>query len=223
MTNFENLNFYWLFFAPAIFRRDKRTIFRNSRPRKISECNIHPKKWKFWWFSISRILVRKKRNFDINSPRNFQNCRNFRDYFWRFWDFEFHRAFLKKFRWPKISKILLFGPIYNTWKHFNNFFFQNSKISVFSGIKSEINHLRVVPLWFVSERFETVWIGWIPRTRFFPVEIFPNPNRDSDSVKNSESHDIHFLTWFPGNPTLELLIKICNCVGYTNMRGRFLL
>ena len=29
---------------------------------------------------------------------------------------------------------------------------------------------------------------------FFPVEIFPNPNTDSDSVKNSESHDIKFLT-----------------------------
>jgi len=29
---------------------------------------------------------------------------------------------------------------------------------------------------------------------FFPVEIFPMPNGDSDSVKNSESHDIKFLT-----------------------------
>ena len=34
---------------------------------------------------------------------------------------------------------------------------------------------------------------------FFPVEIFPNPNTDSDSVKNSESHDIKFLTRFSGN------------------------
>ena len=58
---------------------------------------------------------------------------------------------------------------------------------------------------------------------FLPVEIFPKPNRDSDSVKNSESHDIKFLTGFPGNPTLEFLIKICNCVGYTKVRGRFLL
>ena len=29
---------------------------------------------------------------------------------------------------------------------------------------------------------------------FFPVEIFPKPNGDSNSVKNSESHDIKFLT-----------------------------
>ena len=29
---------------------------------------------------------------------------------------------------------------------------------------------------------------------FLPVEIFPKPNRDSDSVKNSESHDIKCLT-----------------------------
>ena len=29
---------------------------------------------------------------------------------------------------------------------------------------------------------------------FFPVEIFPKPNRDSDSVNNSKSHDIKFLT-----------------------------
>ena len=42
---------------------------------------------------------------------------------------------------------------------------------------------------------------------FFPVHIFPNPNRDSDSVKNSESNDIKILTRFPGNPILEILIK----------------
>ena len=29
---------------------------------------------------------------------------------------------------------------------------------------------------------------------FCPVEIFPKPNRDSDSVKNSASHDIKFIT-----------------------------
>ena len=29
---------------------------------------------------------------------------------------------------------------------------------------------------------------------FFPVEIFPNPKRDSDSVKNSEVYDIKMLT-----------------------------
>ena len=55
------------------------------------------------------------------------------------------------------------------------------------------------------------------------MEIFPKPNRDSDSVKNSESHDIKFLTWFPGNPTLEILLNICNCVGCSYMRGCFLL
>ena len=31
------------------------------------------------------------------------------------------------------------------------------------------------------------------------------------------------LVRFPGNPTLEILIKIHNCVGSTNMRGRFLM
>ena len=55
------------------------------------------------------------------------------------------------------------------------------------------------------------------------MEIFSKPIRDSDSVENSETHDIKFLTRFPGNPTLEFLIQNCNCVGYTNMRGRFLL
>ena len=39
---------------------------------------------------------------------------------------------------------------------------------------------------------------------FFPVEISPNQNKDSDSVKNSESYDIKFLTRFPGNPVLEI-------------------
>ena len=29
---------------------------------------------------------------------------------------------------------------------------------------------------------------------FYPLEIFPKPNRDSDSVKNSESRDIKNLT-----------------------------
>ena len=42
---------------------------------------------------------------------------------------------------------------------------------------------------------------------FFPVHIFPNPNRDSDSVKNSESDDTKILTRFPGNPILEISIK----------------
>ena len=55
------------------------------------------------------------------------------------------------------------------------------------------------------------------------MEIFPKPNRDSDPVKNSESDDIICLARFPGNAILKILIKICNCVGYTNMRGRFLL
>ena len=41
-------------------------------------------------------------------------------------------------------------------------------------------------------------------------------------MKNSESDDIKILTGFPGNAILEILIKICNCVGGTNMRGRFL-
>ena len=53
------------------------------------------------------------------------------------------------------------------------------------------------------------------------MEIFPIPNRDSNSVKNSESDDIKILTRFPRNPILEILIKNCICVGSTNMRGRF--
>ena len=53
------------------------------------------------------------------------------------------------------------------------------------------------------------------------MEIFFSPNRFSESVRDAESHGIKILTRFPGNPILEILIKICNCVGYTNMRGRF--
>ena len=53
------------------------------------------------------------------------------------------------------------------------------------------------------------------------MHIFPNPNRDSDSVKNSESDDIKILTRFPGNAILEILIKKYYCVGSTKMRGRF--
>ena len=56
----------------------------------------------------------------------------------------------------------------------------------------------------------------------FPVEFFSNPRSDSKWVSNSESVDIKILTWFPGNLVLEILIKICKCVGSTNMRGRFL-
>ena len=37
---------------------------------------------------------------------------------------------------------------------------------------------------------------------FFPVKIFAKPNRDSDSVKNSESHDIKILTGFPGRSNI---------------------
>ena len=55
------------------------------------------------------------------------------------------------------------------------------------------------------------------------MEIFPKSNRDSDSVKNSESLDIKFLTGFAGNPTPEIWLNICNCVGSTYMRGCFFL
>ena len=55
------------------------------------------------------------------------------------------------------------------------------------------------------------------------MEIFSKPKRYSDSVKNSESNDIKFLIGFPGNLVLEILIKICNCVGSSNMRGWFLI
>ena len=51
--------------------------------------------------------------------------------------------------------------------------------------------------------------------------IFRSPNRFSDSVRDAESHDIKILTEFPRNPILEILIKFCNCVGGTNMRGCF--
>ena len=51
--------------------------------------------------------------------------------------------------------------------------------------------------------------------------IFRSPNRFSESVRDAESHDIKILTEFPGNPILEILIKFCNCVGGTNMRGCF--
>ena len=55
------------------------------------------------------------------------------------------------------------------------------------------------------------------------MEIFPKQNRDSDPVKNSESHDMKILILFPGNPALEIWIKNCFCVGGTYMLGRFFL
>ena len=58
---------------------------------------------------------------------------------------------------------------------------------------------------------------------FFPVDIFRSQNRSLDSVSDAESHGMKILARFPGNPTLEILIKIHNCVGSTNMRGRFLM
>ena len=66
-------------------------------------------------------------------------------------------------------------------------------------------------------------VGWIPRSQFFPVEIFPKPNKYFDSMKHSESHDLKFSTWFAENPTLEIRLNICYCVGSTYMRGGFLL
>ena len=38
---------------------------------------------------------------------------------------------------------------------------------------------------FNLEVVNILWLGWIPRSWFFPVKIFPKPNIDSDSVKNS--------------------------------------
>ena len=53
--------------------------------------------------------------------------------------------------------------------------------------------------------------------------IFRNQNRTLDSVSDAESNGVKLLARFPGNTTLEILIKIHNCVGSTNMRGRFLM
>ena len=40
------------------------------------------------------------------------------------------------------------------------------------------------------------------------MDIFRGPNRLFDSVSDAESHDIKLLAGFPGNPILEILIKI---------------
>ena len=52
------------------------------------------------------------------------------------------------------------------------------------------------------------------------MDIFSNPNRDSDSVSDADSRDINILVGFPGNLILEISIKIRNCVGNPYMRGR---
>ena len=46
------------------------------------------------------------------------------------------------------------------------------------------------------------------------MDIFRGSYRLFDSVSDTESHDIKIL---------EILIKNCNCVGGTNMRGCFLM
>ena len=53
------------------------------------------------------------------------------------------------------------------------------------------------------------------------MKIFHSQKSVSDSVSDADSRDIKILTRIPGNPILEILIKICNCVGSANMRGRF--
>ena len=53
--------------------------------------------------------------------------------------------------------------------------------------------------------------------------IFRSPNRFSGSVRDAESHNIKVLTKSPRNPIIEILIKFCNCVGGTYMRGCFLM
>ena len=58
---------------------------------------------------------------------------------------------------------------------------------------------------------------------FFPVEIFSSPNSVSDSVSDADSRDINILVRFPGNPILEISIKIRNCVGSLYMRGCILM
>ena len=65
------------------------------------------------------------------------------------------------------------------------------------------------------------WLGWIPGSYLSFCEDFYCPNSVLDSVSDAESHDIKILTWFPGNLILEILIKIYNCVGSANIRGRF--
>ena len=38
-----------------------------------------------------------------------------------------------------------------------------------------------------------LWLGLIPRTYFFPVEIFLSSNTVSDTVSDADSHDIKIL------------------------------
>ena len=55
------------------------------------------------------------------------------------------------------------------------------------------------------------------------MDIFHGPNRLFGSVIDAESYDIKILSQFPGNPSLEILIENCKCVGGTNVRGCFLI
>ena len=52
------------------------------------------------------------------------------------------------------------------------------------------------------------------------MDIFRSQNRSLDSVSDADSRDIKILVRFPGNPILEISIKIRNCVGSPYMRGR---
>ena len=52
------------------------------------------------------------------------------------------------------------------------------------------NHFKIIKENFLLNHGQAEFRG----ANFFPVEIFLKSNRDSDSVKNSESHDIKFLT-----------------------------
>ena len=61
-----------------------------------------------------------------------------------------------------------------------------------------INRLNSKELIFLLLRFSEWWISWIM------------------------NHDIKILTWFAGNPILEISIKILNYVGRTEMRRRIL-
>ena len=66
-------------------------------------------------------------------------------------------------------------------------------------------------------------VNWIISYYFFPADIFSSPNRVSDSVSDADSRDIKILVRFPGNPILEISIKIRNCVAGLYMRGCILM
>ena len=58
---------------------------------------------------------------------------------------------------------------------------------------------------------------------FYEKSIFGYPKFAYESIDNADSGDTKIFVWFAGSSVLEIWFEFWKCVGFVDMRGRFLI